>query len=194
MNKLKIALFGHGGHAKEVAAHIGRNVTYFVDDKYARNHIQPISKFDPNYYTLMIAIGDPILREKIVSKLPKNIKYFTFIHPSTIILSKDIKIGQGTFIGANCILTNSIKIGEHCILNRSVNIGHDCNISNYVSLMPGVIISGNVDINKKVFIGSSTVINEKISISANIIIGSNSTVIDSIKLKGTYAGNPIRQI
>ena len=31
---MKLALFGYGGHAREVACQIDKEVTFFVDDKY----------------------------------------------------------------------------------------------------------------------------------------------------------------
>jgi hypothetical protein len=31
---MKLALFGYGGHAREVAAQMNLDVTFFVDDKY----------------------------------------------------------------------------------------------------------------------------------------------------------------
>jgi len=195
MIKLKYALFGFGGHAREVASHMNMDLVYFVDDKYIEEGAIGLSKFNFNVYKLMVAIGDSNLRRTIVNTLPLSTKYFSFVHSSTILLNKSkILIGDGTFIGANCILTNNINIGNHCILNRSVNIGHDVTIGDFVSLMPGVIISGNVNIGNNVYIGSGTILNENISIASNVIIGSNSTVLNNIESNGVYAGNPIKLI
>ena len=36
---MKLALFGYGGHAKEVACQIGGDFTFFVDDKYSNNNL-----------------------------------------------------------------------------------------------------------------------------------------------------------
>ena len=34
---MKLALFGYGGHAREVAAQINKEVTFFVDDEYVKS-------------------------------------------------------------------------------------------------------------------------------------------------------------
>ena len=40
---MKLALFGYGGHAREVAVQIGQDVTFFVDDDYVTEKTKPIS-------------------------------------------------------------------------------------------------------------------------------------------------------
>ena len=45
---MKLAIFGYGGHAKEVAVQIGTSVYFFVDDEFDNEFVRPISQFDPN--------------------------------------------------------------------------------------------------------------------------------------------------
>jgi sugar O-acyltransferase (sialic acid O-acetyltransferase NeuD family) len=187
---MKLALYGCGGHAQEVAAQIGQEVTFFVDNQYSNDIAKPLSEFDPKKYKMMVAIGDSKSRFDIVQKLPKETIYFTFIHPTALILDKNIKIGEGSFIGAYSILTTNIKIGKHSILNRGNHIGHDCNIGDYFSAMPGAIISGNVHIGDLVYIGSNSSIKEKITIMDNITIGMGACVVRDINERGTYVGIP----
>ena len=158
---MKLALFGYGGHAKEVAAQIGQGVTFFVDDKYSNEVAKPISEFDPSEYVMMVAVSDCTDRSVIVNKLPKETEYFTFIHPTALILDDEIIIGEGSFIGANSILTTNIQIGNHAILNRGNHIVHDCIIGNYFSAMPGSIVSGNVHIGNGVYLGTNSSVIEK---------------------------------
>lgn len=191
---MKKALFGYGGHAREVMSQMGVKLTCFVDDEYVVDGTQPISTFDPKEYVLMVAIADSKDRFNVVQKLPKNTKYFTWIHPTVLIMDNSIELGDGSFIGAYSILTTNIKIGSHAILNRGNHIGHDCEIGNYFSAMPGAIVSGNVRINDCVYMGTNSSIREKISINSSCTIGMNSSVVKDIKVSGTYVGNPIRLI
>jgi len=191
---MKLALFGYGGHAREVAAQINKEVTFFVDDEYAGEVAKPISSFDVNMYMMMVAVADPKEREKIVKKLPKDTIYFTFIHPTVLEMAQDIEIGEGSFIGAYSILTTNIKIGKHSILNRGNQIGHDTNIGDYFSAMPGSIVSGNVNIGKCVYMGTNSSTKEKINICSDVIIGSNATVIRTIITSGTYVGVPAKSL
>jgi len=190
---MKLALYGYGGHAREVAAQIGKKVIFFVDDKYATGIAKPISSFDPFEYKMMIAVGNSLDRYNIVQKLPKETEYFTFIHPTAQILD-NIKIGKGSFIGAYSILTTNIKIGKHALLNRGNHIGHDTEIGDYFSAMPGAIVSGNVNIKDYVYLGTNSSIKEKTNICSSVIIGLSSSVIKNIDQSGTYVGCPVKQI
>jgi len=190
---MKLAIFGYGGHAREVAAMIDHPVDFFVDDEYSNDTVRPISSFDPMIYKMIVAVADPSHRQSIVNKLPKETKYFKFIHPTALITSKDVEIGEGSYIGPNTIITVNVKIGKHAILNRGNQIGHDSRIGDFFSAMPGAIVSGNVNIGNKVYMGTNSSIIEKINLGDNIIIGSNGTVVSDIMESGTYVGVPAKR-
>jgi sugar O-acyltransferase (sialic acid O-acetyltransferase NeuD family) len=191
---MKLALFGYGGHAREVAKQIDEEVTFFVDDMYANDVAKPISEFDVNEYRMMVAVADPRTRYDIINKLPKNTNYFSFIHPTALIMDSNIIIGEGSFIGAYSVLTTNIRIGKHALLNRGNHIGHDCKIGDYFSAMPGSIVSGNVTIHDLVYLGTNSSIKEKLSIHSLTTIGLNSGVVKSINEPGIYAGAPVKLI
>jgi len=191
---MKLALFGYGGHAREVAVQIGQNVTFFVDDEFSNESAKPISDFKPENYLMMVAVANSKEREKIVKRLPSNTKYFTFVHPTVLSMDNNIEIGEGSFIGAYSILTTNIKIGKHSILNRGNQIGHDSIIGDYFSAMPGAIVSGNVILGENVYMGTNSSIKEKIQVCSNVTIGSNATVIKNIIIGGTYVGVPVKKI
>lgn len=190
---MKKALIGCGGHAREVMAQMGLKLTCFVDEKYADENTLLLSDFNPFKYVVMVAIADPIIRYNIVSKLPRETKYFTFVHPSALIMG-NVEIGEGSFIGAYSILTTNIKIGKHAILNRGNHIGHDTEIGDYFSAMPGAIISGSVKICDRVYLGTNSSIREKITIPSLTTIGLNSGVVDDISIPGIYGGVPAKRI
>jgi sugar O-acyltransferase (sialic acid O-acetyltransferase NeuD family) len=191
---MKKALIGYGGHAREVMAQMGVKLTCFVDDKYVVEGTKPISKFNPKKYALMVAVADSKDRFDIVQRLPKETKYFTWIHPTSIIMSDDVEIGEGSFIGAYSILTTNIKIGKHALLNRGNHIGHDCEIGDYFSAMPGAIVSGNDKIYDLVYLGTNSSIREKIKITNSVTIGMNSVVVNNIEESGVYVGVPSKKI
>lgn len=191
---MKLALYGYGGHAREVACQINKEITFFVDDIYSNEIARPISEFDPKKYLMMIAVANPKDKETIINKLPKETEYFTFIHPSAQIMDDNIEIGEGTFIGANSIVTTNIKIGKHSLLNRGNHIGHDTVIGNYFSAMPGAIVSGNVTIGDCVYIGTNSSIKEKIIVCTRVTVGSNATVVKHITKSGTYVGVPANKL
>ena len=191
---MKRALVGYGGHAREVLSQMGEKLTCFVDDKYVVEGTEPLSKFDPKEYELMVAVADSKSRYDITQRLPKETKYFTWIHPTALIMDNSVEIGEGSFIGAYSILTTNIKIGKHLILNRGNHIGHDCEIGDYFSAMPGAIVSGNVKIYDLVYMGNNSAIKEKLSINSSTTIGMNSAVVKNIVEDGVYVGCPAKKI
>jgi sugar O-acyltransferase (sialic acid O-acetyltransferase NeuD family) len=186
-------LVGNGGHAREVMSQMGVKLKRFVDDEYVNSDTLPLSSLQPDKHVVMVAVANSKDRYDIIQRLPKNTKYFTFIHPTAIIMD-DVEIGDGSFIGAYSILTTNIKIGKHSILNRGNQIGHDSIIGDYFSAMPGSIVSGNVRIGDCVYLGTNSSIREKINICDNVIIGLNSGVVKNLNESGTYVGNSNKKI
>ena len=190
---MKKVLIGNGGHAREVMAQMGVELLRFVDDEYVDNETLPLSEFDPKKHVAMIAIADSEVRFEMAQKLPKGTQFFTFIHP-TALLMNSVEIGEGSFIGAYSILTTNVKIGKHAILNRGNHIGHDCEIGNYFSAMPGSIVSGNVRIDNCVYMGNNSSIREKLWVHSFSTIGMNAAVVKHIENSGTYVGVPAKWI
>ena len=190
---MKKVLIGNGGHTREVIAQMGVNLLRFVDDQYVDKDSLPLSQFDPTKYIAMVAVANSKDRYDIIQRLPKETKFFTFIHP-TVLLMDNIEIGEGSFIGAYSILTTNIKIGKHAILNRGNHIGHDCKIGDYFSAMPGAIVSGDVTVNDLVYMGNNSSIREKLSVHSLSTIGMNSAVVKNIEEPGVYVGCPTKKI
>lgn len=191
---MKKVLIGASGHAREVMAQMGEELPLYVDDEYLSENTQSISELNFDECEVMIAVANSIDRENIVKRLPKNVKYFTFIHPTAKILDRNIKIGEGSFVGMYSIITTNVIIGKHAILNRINQIGHDTIIGDYLSLMPGSIISGNCIIGNNVYLGSNSSIKEKITICDYVTIGLNSGVVKKVIKSGVYGGVPAIKI
>lgn len=198
---MKKGIIGNGGFGREVFYSMTKkqqlNTVFFVDDEYYSKddfNTLPLSDFNKKKYKVIIAIADREVRESIVKKLPKNTKFFTFIHPTALIMSEDIEIGEGSFIGAYCVLTKNIKIGKHSLLNRGCQIGHDTVCGDFLSMMPGSIISGNCKIGNQVYIGTNSSIREKITLCDNVVIGLNTGVVRDIKEEGTYISSKLIKI
>jgi sugar O-acyltransferase (sialic acid O-acetyltransferase NeuD family) len=199
---MKKGIIGAGGFGREVYWSLSLmervNTVFFVDDKYwdgSNNLILPLSKFDPNEYKVIVAIGDPKDRFDIIQRLPKGTKFFTHIHPSVQILDPtSVEIGEGSVICAGSIITTNIKIGKHAHLNLQTTIGHDCEIGDYFTTAPGVKISGNCTIYDLVYVGTNASVKEKISIHSLSTIGMNAAVVKHIEEPGTYVGVPAKKI
>lgn len=140
---------------------------------------------------LCISMG-PIQRRKLFLKNFKK-KIFTYISDKAIV-SKNIKIGAGSFIQSFCFIGNNVSIDNCCKINVRSNIHHDCKIGSFTDIAPSVTILGNVRIGKECYIGSGTIVREKINIKNKIMTGINSAVVKNIDSEGTYVGIPVKKI
>lgn len=195
---MKKALIGAGGFADEIKAQMNEfDMICFVDDFYYKKNnknILPLSEFNPTEYEVLVAVGDSFLRKDLIGRLPKETKYFSFIHKSVQILGNDIEIGEGSIICAGTIITTNCVLGNHVHLNLQTTIGHDCRIGNYFTTAPGVKISGNNEIGECVYIGTNASTKQKLKISDNVVVGMNAAVVKDIFESGTYVGVPAKKI
>ena len=204
----KICIAGSGGFAREVftllvdclkneQVDLKNLVRFQLPDKdYQKQEIMGIetisdSEFNPNEHQLIIAVGEPKLRKKIVSLFPNETEFATLIHPNAII-SDWVEIGDGSVVTAGCILTCNIKIGKHAHINLQTTIGHDCVIEDYFTTAPAVNISGNCNIGECVYFGTTSAIRQGINVCKNVTIGMGGIVVKHIQEEGVYIGNPAK--
>jgi sugar O-acyltransferase (sialic acid O-acetyltransferase NeuD family) len=149
------------------------------------------SKLDVYKYVLFVAIGDSMLRKKVVEKYPNDVQYATIIHP-TAVISDYATIGEGSIVTANCVVTCNINIGKQCHLNLNTTIGHDCEIGDYFTTAPGVHISGICNIGDRVYFGTNACVKQGINICDDVIVGMGSVVVKDINESGIAYGNPCK--
>ena len=157
--------------------------------------LKPLEEIDINNYRALVAIGNPLLRKKIIESLPFEIEHYTFIDKRAILLDKDtINIGEGSIITAGTVITTNINIGKFSHLNLNTTVGHDSNLGDFLTTTPGVHISGETNIGKYAYFGCGSVVKNKINICDNVVVGMNSVVNKDITESGVYVGAPIKKI
>lgn len=205
----KILIAGTGGFSKEVLCLISDMGLYedvdafiepdFIYDKGNFNElilgkqVLPYSKVNKSKHSVSMAIGDSIIRKRILTQLPEDIDYITLIHPNAII-SQWVNIGKGAIICAGSILTCDISLGIHAQLNLNTTIGHDCVIGDFFTTAPNVNISGNCEIGNHVYFGTASCIKQGLKIVDNVTIGMGAVVTKDINEPGIYIGNPARKL
>ncbi|SFN58139.1 acetyltransferase [Proteiniclasticum ruminis] len=205
-----IVIIGAGGFGREVAWLIDDinkkkmewNIVGFVDDN------QEIQGNEVNGYKVVgnidwlkeqelyvvNAVGDPIIKKKIIEKLDgsKN-QYPVLIHPS-VIYSESVNFGEGAIICAGNIITVNIEIGKHVIINLDCTIGHDANIGDYSTVLPSVNISGFVKIEECVSIGTGSAVIQGVNIGRNTVVGAGAIVVKDLPANCTAVGSPAKPI
>ena len=200
----KICIFGSGGFAKEVywlAFQCGQRIDAFIDiqsgGEYNGTKIENDDYFDPNDHTAVIAVGNPKLREKIANKLLLKYSsdiFTTLVSPFANVMAPNVKIGIGSVICANCILTCDIELGAWSQLNLATTIGHDTRTGEFFTTAPGVHISGKVNAGKRVYLGTNASVIEDIDICDDVLVGANACVAKDIVESGTYVGTPAKKM
>ena len=203
----KIIIIGAGGAGKEILwtidEHNDQIETYEIlgfvdDDKTLKNKkingypvLGNISwMISQNYQNLevVIAVGEPKSREKIIKKICKHNFQFAKIIPPSAKIAKSASIGKGVIIQHNCIISADVKIKNYVYVNYNSTIGHDCEILDNVTISPGVNISGNNIIGNNTYIGTGTATKEKIRIGDNCFIGGGTIVGKNIPNNSIYFG------
>ena len=208
-----IAIFGAGGFGREVKTIIDKinnenpntyNFLGFYDDGFEKGTIingYPILggidelNNENNLLSLVISIGDPKIKLKIINSIQNpNIDFPTIIHPNASISNDYVEIGEGSIICEGTIITCNIKIGKFVILNLMCTVGHDTIIDDYCAFMPSVNISGEVHIHNAVYVGTGAKIINLLEIGENTIIGAGAVVSKSIPANCTAVGIPAKPI
>jgi len=207
----KIAIYGAGGFAREVAwllsayekKEIFDVVCYIEDDSDGDRSLngkpifswQHFSTFFTHDVLIAVAVGNPQDREKLVNKcIAAGFSFPTLIH-HTVEMSEFVELSVGAIICCGSILTVNIKIDEHVHINLGCSVGHDVRIGAFSTLSPSVHVSGNVHIGKSVYIGTNaSIINgtteKPLIIADGTVIGAGACVTKNTEPNSLYAGVP----
>lgn len=209
MNKLIIV--GAGGCGREVAqiaqdvekaSVVDWKLTGFIDDSFNNGSIVnnipvlgSIQDWVPKEDEVFIcAIGNPNIRETIVTRLyEKGARFTKLIHPS-VIVSQSAIIEEGVIIYPFTCVSVNTYIGKHVLINLHNAIGHDASIGDYSVLSSFCDITGHVKLGSKVFLGSHVSIVPNLKIGDNAYVGLGSVVVTSIKPDKRVFGNPAKSL
>ena len=204
----KVVIIGAGGHAKVIADIIkksGDEIVGFLDDNadiqgktifddkivLGDTSEESVRKYSDCYF--IIGIGSNKVR-MIISKKYSNLKWYTAIHPNSII-GCDVSINEGTAVMAGTVINTGTVVGRHCIVNTCSSLDHDNILEDYVHISPGSHLAGTVKINEGTWICAGVTIINNITIGKNNIIGAGATVIKNIEEEGcTFVGIPVKKL
>lgn len=202
--KKKLIVIGAGGFAKSIIDSINYTELELVGfiDTYKQGYHQgyPIIANDisqienPNDYVYFIGVGEPKYRIQFLCLLKEyKLPLINIIDP-TALLSCNVDIGEGIYIGKMCIINSDTKLSDGVVINTRSLIEHGNFIGVCSNISTNVVLNGDVKVGQCSFIGSCTVVNGQITIGDNSTIGSGSVVIRNIPNKVVVAGSPTRLI
>ena len=146
---------------------------------------------DPDKETYFACgIGTPDIRKKeCVEAERRGYKPALLVHPS-VIIAKHVAIGEGTIVGAGCILAPYAEIGRHCAINLQVAIGHNSSIGDYCVISPGAQILGGAVLEKGVFIGANATVYLGRRVGSGALVGASSFLLTNLAPRKSAIGVP----
>jgi sugar O-acyltransferase (sialic acid O-acetyltransferase NeuD family) len=149
-----------------------------------------LSRFNEQNKPLVIGAIGSTKRKNLLMKLEKEgYRFDTIVHPSAI-LSRWVKISDGSIVTAGVIMTFQIDIGRHVIINLGSRIAHDVRIGNYATLSPGSKVMGHASLGDEVYVGTNATIIEGITVGKGAIIAAGAVVVKDVPEMTLVAGVP----
>lgn len=158
-------IYGAGGHARVLLDGLRKQfgeqaIQVFFNDGEEPKAIGdiPVVPYAPDYHPearLLIGIGKPDIRERIVKKVTHE--FGIFIHPQASVAA-DAHIGEGTVVLAGAVIQSQAKIGRHAIINANVTIDHDGIVEDFVTTYPGVYVGAHAVVGKGAIVNPNAVI------------------------------------
>lgn len=202
-NRERVIILGAGTAGEVVADILLDNPRYeivgFVDDnprenfkfygiEVVYNNVKEFPcKFDRSLYdAVIISFGGNLKSKNEIYNIYKNegIRFVNAIH-KTVVLSRNIKIGEGNVIGANAYIGTSTCIGNNNWIAANANLDHHNNVGNSNLFAPNFTSPGIVNI------GSMNKFGANSSLSNHITIGDSNIVMNNMSVYKNLGNNEI---
>lgn len=149
--------------------------------------------FSINAKNFTIGIGNPHLRKTMSEKF-KNLggELVSVISKNSRIGTFDVSIENGVIILDNVCISNSVRIGEGSMVYYNSVITHDCVLGSFVQVAPSVNILGRVTVGDYTQIGANATILPDVKIGKNVLIGTSAVVTKDLPDNSVAVGIPAK--
>lgn len=190
----KAIIFGKGGHARVIQSFIQHRYDTIhmmdsEDEKEVWKNPKGFMEFD--FY---IGIGDNKIRANIFNKAKnEGLSLPVCLGPNAFI-ADTAKIGQGSFIGAGCVVMTGAVVGENVIVNTFTSVDHDCLVGDHSQLTAGITLGGETVIGKNCFFGVKAATIPGMKIGDNVQVMAGSLITKSFENNVVIGGYPSKII
>nr|WP_314075902.1 NeuD/PglB/VioB family sugar acetyltransferase [uncultured Roseococcus sp.] len=213
MTVSKVAIFGAGGLAREVAevlrdaAAAGQPLAplgFVVDVEFEApttvhglpvwRDVGALLRGDPGV-SIIIAIGDPARRAEAARRVEAlaGPRFATLIHPRAWVAAT-VTMGAGSMVFGLTSITADVTLGRHVLVNPGVTIAHDCRIGDFVSIGPSVALAGGVIVEEGAELGVGARVMPRCRIGRLGFVGAGAVVIGDVEAARTVVGVPARPL
>lgn len=196
----RLAIYGAGGLGRELvtAARNDPREIVFVSDE-PRGPVMGIDVIPPGALLpgdeVIIGIGSGSVRRRLA-----GLGYrFGSLFAPTVIIGRDVEIGEGAVFCDHSLVSTSARIGRHFQCNYYAYVAHDCVVGDFVTFAPGVHCMGNVHIGDDAYVGAGALLkngcaDKPLRIGAGAVVGCGAVVTKDVLPGVTVVGNPAKPI
>lgn len=203
-----IVLFGTGGHYKVVRDTIDQCRSLNILNVVAANKLDigevDIDKvvFEPDLnkmwekiqFDCFLSVGNNKIRKRLFHEVSFALPLALFpviSHPSSEI-SKNTKLGAGSFVAAHSTIGTHSEIGDHVIINTNASVDHDCKVGDFAFVGPNAALGGSVRVGANSFIGIGASVLPGVHIGDNVTVGAGSVVVKDVEDGNIVVGVPAK--
>lgn len=205
----KLAIFGAGGHAREVAFIAERcgvapgAMAFMVEEAYLREtiindiEVHAIESGHCDGWPFVAAVGDPALKQRAARLcVSRGMSAATLCDPS-VSLHRTVVLGEGCILFPGAVLTVNVSLGRHVHVSVNSSLSHDCRVGDYSIFSPGAHVAGHVHIGSRVFVGiGATIVNglhdAPLAIGDDAFIAAGACVVDPVADGARVMGVPAK--
>lgn len=205
----KLAIFGAGGHAREVAFIAERcgiptqSLAFVVEQAFLAEpslngiDVHTVESGHCDGWPFVAAVGDPALRERAVRLCTsRGMTAATLCDPS-VGLHRTVVLGEGCIVFPGAVLTVNVTLGKHVHVNVGASLSHDCLVGDHAIFSPGSRVAGHVHIGSRVFVGiGASIVNGRagapLTIGDDAFVAAGACVTGSVAAGARAMGVPAR--
>jgi sugar O-acyltransferase (sialic acid O-acetyltransferase NeuD family) len=116
-------------------------------------------------------------------------RFATVVHPRASV-GRSSRIGAGTLLLANAVLTADVLVGRHVVLMPGVVLTHDAKVDDFATLCAGVALGGNVRIGRSAYLGMNSSVRQRLHVGAGAVLGMGSVLLKDLPPGETWVGAP----
>lgn len=142
----------------------------------------------------ILGVASPAAKRSLVERLTAaGARPVTYIHP-TVLLGREISIGEGTVISPRSVVCSHAVVGAWCTINAFCEIGHEVTVGDYTTLLGHNALNGRVSIGAGCTVGCGAIFHPRSKVGDGSVVGIGSVVLGRVSPGTTVFGNPAQKV
>ena len=136
------------------------------------------------------ALGDIAARRRCAKLIERRGGKFIAVVHRTASLGPGVRVGEGSFVAHNVVLTADVAVGRHACVFHNTSIGHDTALGDFSHVYAQCAIGGAVRIGEGAAVYPGGRIVPRRTVGEGAVVGIGSVVVLNVPAHTTVFGNP----